>query len=87
MASRGFTLRSVPTTRSASKADLGMLPQLPDTRNEVLSIAKILDADLDRDVFLGNAANEQVVKLSALQKYNIITFATHGLVAGRFRWT
>jgi CHAT domain-containing protein/tetratricopeptide (TPR) repeat protein len=82
VASRGFSLRSMPQTRSASSAGLAQLPQLPDTRDEVLSIAMALNADLDQDVYLGVAASEQSVKSINFQKYKIVSFATHSLLPG-----
>ncbi|MGE0278508.1 MAG: CHAT domain-containing protein [Nitrospiraceae bacterium] len=68
-------LRSVP---SASN----MLPALPDTREEILSIAKVLKADLSRDVFLGSDASLAKVKATQLSDYRVVEFATHGLTAG-----
>lgn len=61
---------------------LGMLPRLPDTAEEIRSIARAMNADLSRDVFLGVAANEQTVKTLDLARYRVIAFATHGLVPG-----
>jgi len=75
-------LRSVPQTKEQPSADLGMLPPLPDTQGEVEDIARVLGADLQRDVFSGVAANEAAVKGTDLSKYKVIAFATHGLVAG-----
>ncbi len=83
----GFTdfpisLRSGPQTRSMLSATLALLPCLADTRDEVLAIANALDADPTRDVFLGADANETNVKNASLLDYKVISFATHGLVAG-----
>jgi CHAT domain-containing protein len=82
VASRGFTLRAVPQTRSVDSADLALLPRLPDTRDEILSIAQAVGADLNRDVYLGKAASEKTVKSTDLSDYDVISFATHGLVPG-----
>jgi CHAT domain-containing protein/tetratricopeptide (TPR) repeat protein len=81
---RGLPLkrRSVPQTRGVDSADLGLLPRLPDTRDELQSIAVALEADPAKVLRLGKDANEQVVKATDLSKYRIIVFATHGLVAG-----
>lgn len=82
--SRGLpvTLRSLPNLRGVSSAQLAMLPRLPDTAEEVESIALAMNADLTRDVFVGAAANEQQVKTMQLSGYRVIAFATHGLVPG-----
>ena len=62
------------------------LPTLPETRDEVLELAKILSADPSTDVILGNqATRESVLKSNAsgaLAKKQVIVFATHGLLAG-----
>ena len=53
-----IALRNLARMRAASSAQLSMLPRLPDTADEIKSIALALNADLTRDVFLGTAANE-----------------------------
>ena len=75
-------LRSAPKTQGLDSADLSLLPRLPDTFDEVRSIALALNADLTRDVFTGKRANEDVVKKLNLSGYKVVTFATHGLVPG-----
>jgi CHAT domain-containing protein len=83
LTSRGvLRLRSAPTTEQADSAVLAMLPRLPDTAEEVRSIAKALHADPDKDVFVGIAANEHTVETMALADRRVIAFATHGLVPG-----
>jgi CHAT domain-containing protein len=63
-------------------ADLAQLPRLPDTAEELKSIALALDADPSKVLKLGMTANECTVKTTDLSKYKIIVFATHGLVSG-----
>jgi len=75
-------LRSLPQLEGIDSADLALLPRLPDTRDEVRSIAMAMNADLTRDVFTGKAANEAQVKTMDLYGYKVIAFATHGLVPG-----
>jgi CHAT domain-containing protein len=75
-------LRSKPSTRGLESASLKDLPRLPDTRDEILSIAKVLGADIKTDVFLGIGATEKNVKEVDLSQYRVISFATHGLVPG-----
>lgn len=82
LASRGaVTLRNLKV-ESVNSARLAMLPRLPDTADEIRSIARAMGADPARDVFLGAAANEQRVKTMTLTGYRVIAFATHGLVPG-----
>ena len=57
------------------------LPQLPDTADELRTVAQKLGAPA-ADIHLGSDANETTVKRAALASYRIVYFATHGLVAG-----
>ena len=82
LASRGVALRSAPQTRKVDSAEIGRLPRLPDTRTEIESIARVMQADPNRDVYLGKRANEETVKSLDLSPYKVISFATHGLVPG-----
>jgi len=81
---RGIPLRrrSAPKVEGVDSAELAQLPRLPDTAEEVKSIALALHADPSKDVFLGDAANEKTVKTMDLANRKIIVFATHGLVPG-----
>ena len=60
------------------------LAPLPDTREEILSIAQTLKADPQKDVFLGLQASKDNVKKSDLRNRRIVAFATHGLIPGDF---
>ena len=86
IAQRGITLRAGPGTRAATSADLSKLRRLPETSDEITAIAEALGADLSRDVYLREAATEGRVKslskAGTLANYNVISFATHGLVPG-----
>jgi CHAT domain-containing protein len=75
-------LRAAPDTGGLDSAELAQLPRLPDTRDEIGSIALALNADLTGDVFLGKRANENAVKTMDLSGYKVVAFATHGLVPG-----
>jgi CHAT domain-containing protein len=81
---RGVRLkrRAVPKTESAASADLAQLPRLPETANEVRSIALALNADPSTDVFLGAQATERQVRTMSLVDRRVVMFATHGLVPG-----
>lgn len=62
------------------------IPALPETREELLSIASALNADIQKDVYFGvNATKESVLQSStsgAMRKKRVVVFATHGLMAG-----
>jgi CHAT domain-containing protein len=60
------------------------IPPLPDTRDEVLALARALGADIEKDVFLGPAASTRNVRALDLSKRRVIAFATHGLLPGDF---
>jgi len=59
-----------------------MLPRLPDTRLELQAMAKALNVDPAKALYLGKDANEQNVETLDLAHYRIVAFATHGLVPG-----
>lgn len=84
LATRGMPLvrRSAPATRNLNDAGLGLLPRLPETAEEVRSVASALQADPERDVRTGIEANEQVVRSMNLSDRRVVMFATHGLVSG-----
>ncbi len=83
-ATRGAPLRrrAAPQTEGVDAAEIGMLPRLPDTREELTSMARALDVDPAKALFLGRAANEENVETQDLSRYRIVAFATHGLVPG-----
>lgn len=59
-----------------------LLQALPDTRHEILGMARAIGADTGRDVFLGRRASRQAVMNTPLHDRRVIAFATHGLVPG-----
>jgi CHAT domain-containing protein len=84
---RLLATRAVPVTfRSSPQAfdssQLARLPRLPETAEEIRSLAGAMNADLARDVFLGARANEKTVKTHDLTRYRVVAFASHGLVPG-----
>jgi CHAT domain-containing protein len=81
---RGMPLkrRSSPKLEGVDSADLAMLPRLPDTADELKSIALALQADPSKVLKLGKDANEQAVKTMDLSGFKVLAFATHGLVPG-----
>ena len=77
-----LSLRALPDTRAVRSASLRDLPPLPDTREELLSIARSLGVDTEGSVFLGVDANEQQLFGMDLSNVRVLAFATHGLVKG-----
>jgi CHAT domain-containing protein len=75
-------LRASPHTEDADTATLAMLPRLADTRQELTAIARALDVDPAKALYLGKDANERNVETMNLSHYRIVAFATHGLVPG-----
>jgi CHAT domain-containing protein/Tfp pilus assembly protein PilF len=80
-----ISLRSITDFYSGTQIDIRALAetldQLPSTKDEVLKIAKTLNAD-PGDIHTGLEATETAVKRAPLDQYRIVYFATHALVAG-----
>jgi CHAT domain-containing protein/tetratricopeptide (TPR) repeat protein len=74
--------RNSPKLDGVDSAELGLLPRLPDTADELKSIALALQADPTKVLFLGKSATESAVKTMNLSGFKILAFATHGLVPG-----
>jgi CHAT domain-containing protein/tetratricopeptide (TPR) repeat protein len=81
---RGVPLkrRNSPKLDGVDSAELALLPRLPDTADELKSIAVALQADPSKVLFLGKNATESAVKTMNLSGFKILAFATHGLVPG-----
>jgi CHAT domain-containing protein len=79
---RPLRLRAAPRTENVEKAELAMLPRLPDTRQELVAIAHAFNADPAKSLFLGRDASEKVVESLDLTRYRVVAFATHGLIPG-----
>jgi CHAT domain-containing protein len=75
-------LRASPRTEQLDRAELALLPRLPDTALELKAIAQALGADPVKSLHLGKDANERTVRTIDLSRFRIIDFATHGLVPG-----
>lgn len=84
VAVRGAKLkrRNAPQTEGINSAELGQLPRLPDTADELRSVAAAMQADLATSLHLGKSANERIVKQAKLDGYRVVAFATHGLIPG-----
>ena len=74
--------RNSPKLDGVDSAELAMLPRLPDTSDELKSIALALQADPSKVLNLGKRASEQAVKTMDLSGFKVLAFATHGLVPG-----
>lgn len=59
----------------------GLAP-LPDTRDEIVAIARALKADPERDAHFGADASKQTVMRLDLSRQRVVAFATHGLLPG-----
>ena len=57
------------------------LTPLPETKDELLTVARKIGAD-EKDVLVGTAATKASVKQLPLADYRVVYFATHGLIAG-----
>jgi CHAT domain-containing protein len=81
---RGVPLkrRNSPKLEGVDSAELGLLPRLPDTAEELKSIALALQADPSKVLYLGKSARESSVKTMNLSGFKVLAFATHGLVPG-----
>lgn len=74
--------RSAPKLESLQHATLASLPRLPDTPDELRSVARALAVDPAKALHLGKEANEHAIRQADLSHYRVVMFATHGLVTG-----
>ena len=82
--SRGIRLSEAGDldNKGISSIRLEHLNRLPDTAEEIKSIALALGADPLQDIFLGDRASERQVKTMNLSDRRVIAFASHALVPG-----
>jgi CHAT domain-containing protein len=66
----------------AQAPDYGAMAALPETRDEILAIAKALGADPAKDVRFGAQATRAAAMTTNLSDRRVIAFATHGLRPG-----
>jgi hypothetical protein len=72
------------TIRSAAMAEqLSELGALPDTEREIYNVTKSM-RQADFEVLLGKQATELNVRLADMDRFQILHFATHGLISGEF---
>jgi CHAT domain-containing protein len=65
----------------ADPALLRALPPLPETAVEVQAVGRTLKAE-PGSILLGSAANKVAVRSASLDQYQVLYFATHGLLPG-----
>jgi CHAT domain-containing protein len=58
------------------------IPPLPETRDELIAIAKALGANPGTDLLLGDQATRKAVLSADLASRRVVAFATHGLLPG-----
>ena len=78
---RVISLNDIFRGKNTDIETLRGLPELPQTFIELNQIAEYLDTSKD-DLYLKDRATETNVKSIDLSKASIISFATHGLIAG-----
>jgi CHAT domain-containing protein len=79
---RGYELGEILSLRGGAEIErLRALPRLPDTANELQQLSITLGASAG-SLVLGQQATESRVRSMNLDRYAILAFATHGLVAG-----
>ncbi len=62
-------------------ATLAALPRLPETADEVTTVARLAGAGPD-SIFLGTRASESNLRGLDLEQYAVLYFATHGILPG-----
>ena len=77
-------LEACQTRETYDPALLNAMAALPETADELRSVASALGAPGDA-LRLGSQASESTVKALDLDRYKVISFATHGLLPGEFR--
>ena len=79
---RGVKLASLFTPRGVANVKaVRELTPLPESREELQSLARSLNAG-DASLLVGPDATETRVKAASLSDFQVVAFATHGLVTG-----
>ena len=68
----------------ANVTEVRGLASLPDTADELATVAKTLGAGED-SLYLRERATETAVKSAPLKRARVISFATHGLISGELK--
>jgi CHAT domain-containing protein len=80
-AARGVRLAGLFRGAVANVDEVRNLPRLPETADELRTIAHAVGAS-DADLLLGQRASEPILRQMPLDQYKMIEFATHGLMSG-----
>ena len=82
--SRGVRLTPRGAIENSQMSHVGIeqLERLPDTRNELLQVAKSLEADPGKDIYVGEKASRNTIRHMQLADKKIVFFATHALLPG-----
>ncbi len=68
--------------QSIISIEIERLNRLPDTAEEIKTVAAVLGASQDKDVYLREQASRKQVQTMTLSDRKVIAFATHALVPG-----
>lgn len=79
---RSTSQRSMPASRAAEAVAIPDIPPLPDTRDEIVAIARSLGANPQQDALFGLEASRERLMSTPLHDRRILAFATHGLIPG-----
>jgi CHAT domain-containing protein len=80
----GFAMETLLRGPLADVESVRQLPPLPDSGEELRTIEHLLGAS-DSDLYLRERASEPVLRQASLDRYRVVEFATHGLLAGELR--
>lgn len=79
---RGRDFPGIVTGKRLADVDwLRRLSSLPETRDELTRLAQVFGVPGSK-LLLGAAANEAAIKSMDLSRFEVIAFATHGIIAG-----
>jgi len=82
---RGLEITALFRGPVANVDEVRKLSRLPETAEELRSMARYLGAD-ESSVYLGDQATETRVKQTDLRSSRVVAFSTHGLVSGELKY-
>ena len=78
---RGVKLATLFRGPLADTQAVRALPALPETADELRTVAKAMGAG-EEDLYLAERASEPLLRKAGLDNYRVVEFATHGLISG-----
>jgi CHAT domain-containing protein/Tfp pilus assembly protein PilF len=78
---RGVKLATLFRGPLADTQAVRALPALPETADELRTVAKAMGAGKE-DLYLAERASEPLLRKAGLDNYRVVEFATHGLISG-----